>query len=69
MNLSFYRFFLRRDGLTVNAEVFACDGDGAAMQLAKELIAASSVTLMEVWQGTRKVGVVERDSKQQTVAG
>jgi hypothetical protein len=61
MTLSFYRFFSRRDGTTVNAEVCQCDGDGAAMEKAKELLGQSRFALMEVWQGTRKVGVVERD--------
>lgn len=60
MNLSFYRFFFRRDGMTVNAEVFQCDGDTAAIEKAKELLGASSVATMEVWQGSRKVGVVEK---------
>jgi hypothetical protein len=46
--------------MTVNAEVFQCDGDVAAVEKAKELLDASSFTLMEVWQGTRKVGIVER---------
>jgi hypothetical protein len=61
MNVSFHRFFFRRDGTTVSTEVFQCDGDGSAIEKAKELLGQSSVTLMEVWQGTRKVGIVERD--------
>jgi hypothetical protein len=60
MNLNFYRFFFRRDSVTVSAEVFQCDGDASAMVKAKDLLGQSSFTLMEVWQGARKVGVVER---------
>lgn len=61
MNLKFYRFFFRRHGMTVRAEVFECDGDGAAIEKALELLGQSS-SLMEVWQGTRKVGIAERGS-------
>ena len=60
MNLRFYRFFFWRDGMTVSAEVCQCDGDASAMVKAKELLGQSSFALMEVWQGTRKVGIVER---------
>ena len=60
MNLRFYRFFFRRDGMTVSAEVLECDGDGTAIEKAQELLGQSSFALMEVWQGTRKVGIVER---------
>ena len=35
MNVSFYRFFFQCDGLTVNAEMFQCDGDAAAIEEAK----------------------------------
>jgi hypothetical protein len=66
MNLSFYRFFFRRDGVTVSVEVFQCDGDTSAIVKAKELLGQSSFTLMEVWQGARKVGVVERGPTDQT---
>ena len=60
MNLNFYRSFFRRDGITVGAEVFQCDGDTAAMEKAKELLGQSSFALMEIWEGTRRVGIVER---------
>ena len=60
MNLSFYRFFFRRDGMTFGAEVFQCDGDVAAIEKAKELLGQSSFALMEIWEGTRRVGIVER---------
>ena len=60
MNLSFYRFFFRRDGTTVDVEVLQFDGDASAIEKAKELLGQSSFTVMEVWQGTRKVGIVEK---------
>jgi hypothetical protein len=59
MNLSFYRFFFKSRGATVATEVFQCDGDSAAAEKAKQLLSASSFNTMEVWQGTRKVGIVE----------
>lgn len=46
--------------MTVNAELFQCDGDAAAIEKVKELPDVSNIARMEVWQGTRKVGVVER---------
>jgi hypothetical protein len=56
-----YRFYLQRDGQTFAAEILECESDGDAMAKAKELLAASTTfRLMEVWRGTRKVGVVER---------
>jgi hypothetical protein len=59
--MAFYRFYLQRDGQTFAAEVLECDSDDIAMQKAKELLAMSTTfRLMEVWQGSRKVGVVER---------
>jgi hypothetical protein len=61
MNLSFYRFFFKSRGATVAAEVFQCDGDSAAVEKAKQLLWASAFNTMEVWQSTRKVGVVERN--------
>ena len=61
MNLSFYRFFFRKEGVTVGAEVFECDGDSSAIEKARELLSDSKHKLIEVWQGTRKVGIVERD--------
>jgi hypothetical protein len=62
MNLSFYRFFFKNNGATVAAEVFQCDGDSAAVEKAKQLLGASTFNTMEVWQGTRKVGIIERPS-------
>jgi hypothetical protein len=62
MNLRFYRFFFRRDGMTISAEVCQCDGDVSAIVKAKELLGQSSFAVMEVWQDTRKVGIVERGS-------
>jgi len=50
------------DGRTVAAEVLQCDSDGAAIEKAKELLAASTHARMVVWQGTRKVGIVENGS-------
>jgi hypothetical protein len=56
-----YRFYLKRNGQTFVAEVFECDSDSDAIVKAKELLATSTTFhLMEVWQGTRKVGIVER---------
>ena len=61
MTASYYRFYLRRGGQTFAAEVLECDSDSDAMVKAKELLATSTTfRLMEVWQGTRKVGIVER---------
>ena len=60
MTVSFYRFFFMTHGHTVAAEVLECDGDSTAVEKAKELLAASSFSTMVVWQGTRRVGVVER---------
>ena len=60
MNLSFYRFFFRQHDVTVRAEVFECDGDFSALGKAQELLSESRHALIEVWQGTRKVGIVER---------
>ena len=56
-----YRFYLQRDGQTFPAEVLQCDNDSNAVEKAKELLALSmTFRLMEVWQGYRKVGIVER---------
>jgi len=56
-----YRFYLQRDGQTFPAEVLLCDSDSDAMVKAKDLLAMSTTfRLMEVWQGTRKVGTVEK---------
>ena len=55
-------FYLQRDGHTFAAEVLECYSDSDAIVKAKELLAsAMTFRLMEVWQGTRKVGNVERD--------
>jgi hypothetical protein len=48
MNLRFYRFSFRRDGMPVSAEVCKCDGDASAMVKSKELLGQSSFALMEV---------------------
>lgn len=63
MKLSFYRFFFKSRGVTVAGEIFQCDGDSAAMEQAELLLGASAFYTMEVWQSTRKVGVVERNSR------
>lgn len=56
-----YRFYLQRDGQTFAAEVLQCDSDSDAMVKAKELLVNSTTfRTMVVWQGTRKVGIVER---------
>jgi hypothetical protein len=61
MATAHYRFYLQRDGQTFPAEVLECDSDSDAMAKARELLANSTTFhLMEVWQGTRKVGIVER---------
>ena len=55
------RFYLQRDGQTFAAEVLQCDSDSDAMVKAKELLVSSTTfRTMVVWQGTRKVGIVER---------
>ena len=62
MAASSYRFYLQRDGQTFAAEVLECESDSDAMVKARELLAASTTFhLMEVWQGTRKIGTVERN--------
>jgi len=48
MNVSFYRFFFRQDGMTVRAEVFECDGYASALEKAKELLSNSQHGVMEV---------------------
>lgn len=61
MTADCYRFYLQRDGQTFAAEVLECDSDSDAMVKAKELLAGSTTFhLMEVWQGTRRVGTVEQ---------
>ena len=61
MTASHYRFYLQRDGQTFPAEVLQCDSDSDAMVKAKELLVSSTTfRTMVVWQGTRKVGIVER---------
>jgi len=61
MTASYYRFYLQRNGHTFAAEVLECESDAAAVEKAKELLAASTMFhFMEVWQGSRKVGVVDR---------
>jgi len=58
-----YRFYLQRDGQTFAAEVLECDSDSDAIVKAKELLANSTTFhVMEVWQGARKVGIVEKGS-------
>ena len=61
MRAAYYRFFLQRDGQTLTAEIREWNGDSDAIAKAKELLALSTTFyLMEVWEGTRKVGIVER---------
>jgi hypothetical protein len=62
MALSCYRFNLVRHGRTFATELMECDGEGDAMQKAKELLSTSTFESVEVWQNTLKVGVVERRS-------
>jgi hypothetical protein len=58
-----HRFYLQRDGQSFAAEVLECDCDSDAMEKAKGLL-GSSMTFhtTEVWQGSRRVGIVERSS-------
>ena len=61
MAVTYYRFYLQRDGQTFAAEILECDSDSDAMVKAKELLALSTTFhLMEVWHGTRKVGIAEK---------
>ena len=61
MAVTYYRFYLQRDGQTIPAEILECDSDSDALAKAKELLALSTTFhLMEVWQGTRKVGIAEK---------
>jgi hypothetical protein len=63
MAISYYRFYLERDGQTFAAEIQECDSDSDAMVKARELLAMSTTFhVMVVWQGTRKVGIVEKGS-------
>ena len=56
-----YQFYLQRNGQTFAAEFLQCDSDSDAIVKVKELLAMSTTFhLMEVWQGKRKVGIVER---------
>jgi hypothetical protein len=56
-----YRFYLQREGLSFPAEILECESDSDAMVKARELLAMSTTfDLMEVWQGTRKVGIVQK---------
>jgi hypothetical protein len=56
---SYYRFYYQRDRQTF--AVLECESDSDAMVKAKELLALlTTFRLMEVWQGGRKVGIVER---------
>ena len=58
-----YRFYLKRNGHTFAAEVLECENDSDAMAKANELLALSTTFhLMEVWQGTREVGIVKRSA-------
>lgn len=59
MNLAFCRFFYR----TCAAEVLACDGDSSAIEKARELLSESDYFLIEVWQVTGKVEVVQPDGR------
>jgi hypothetical protein len=63
MTASCYRFYLQRDGQAFAAEILECDSDSDAMVKARELLSLSTTFhLMEVWQGTRKVGIAEKGS-------
>jgi hypothetical protein len=60
MAVSHYRFYFKKDGHTMAAEVAECDGDDVALEQAKELLAKSTFSTMEVWQGNRKVDVIQK---------
>ena len=62
MTVDSYRFYFKSDDQTVAADVLECDGDGDALEKAKQLLSASQFETMEIWQGTRKVGNIERNS-------
>lgn len=60
MPVSLYRFYFIRDGRAFVPEIAERDDDGAAVEKAKELLSNSMFGLMEIWQDSRKVRVVER---------
>jgi hypothetical protein len=61
MAASTYRVYLWRDGQTFPAEILEFNNDSDAMVKAKDLLLMSATFRpMEVWQGIRKVGIVER---------
>jgi hypothetical protein len=63
MQARYYRFYLKRNGHTFSAEVLECNGDSDAMAKARELLELSTTFhVMEVWQSTRNVGIVQRGS-------
>ena len=63
MALSSYEFNLIKHGRTLATELMECNGEGDAMQKAKELLSTSTFDSVEVCQNTLKVGVVERRSR------
>jgi hypothetical protein len=62
MALSSYKFNLIKHGRTLATELMECNGDGDAMQKAKELLSTSTFDSIEVREGARTVGVAERRS-------
>lgn len=61
MTVESYRFYFKNNEQSVAADVVECDGDGDAVEKAKQLLSASQFEIMEIWQGSRKVGIVERN--------
>jgi len=62
MTVDSYRFYFKDDDQTFAADVLECDGDGDAVEKARQLLLTSRFETMEIWQGERKVGTIERDS-------
>jgi hypothetical protein len=61
MTIESYKFYFKNDEQSVAADVLECDGDADAVQQAKQLLSVTQFEIMEIWQGSRKVGVIERN--------
>jgi hypothetical protein len=48
MTVEAYRFYFKNDEQSVAADVVECDGDGDAVEKAKQLLCASQFEIMEM---------------------
>jgi hypothetical protein len=59
-----YRCYLVRDEHIAANEIIECDGDGAAVLAADQILSASEVyTQAEVWDCARMVSIISRRAK------